>query len=192
MFIITERQYSMIMKQAQACYPQESGGILGGRDNTILAVLPVPNKDLYDRTKAFQLWQDDIDLGLRFLEKHKMQYMGIYHSHPKGSPAPSAQDLSHNQKHLFIVGLHDRYNPELHAWRIEGTKVYAEDIKIISDIGITVIDIHTGKPKLSENITRDEMERLTDMINDIIAGRDPKYLKMVPIKWDASSFSTLA
>ena len=44
MFIITERQYSIIMKQAQACYPQETGGFLGGRENTILGILPIPNK----------------------------------------------------------------------------------------------------------------------------------------------------
>ena len=192
MFIITERQYNIIMKQAQACYPQESGGILGGRENTILAVLPLVNKNLYDKTQAFQLWQDDLDRGYRFLEKYSMDYLGIYHSHPHGVPYPSEQDLSHHQKHLFIVGLQDRYNPELYAWRVADNKVFAEDIKIISDIGITVIDVTTGQPKLSENVTKTELNRLAHLINDFIAGRSPSYLKMEPIKWDASTFSTLA
>ncbi|MEE8637508.1 MAG: M67 family metallopeptidase, partial [Candidatus Margulisiibacteriota bacterium] len=138
MFIITERQYKIIMHQAQACYPQESGGFLGGRENTILGVLPIPNKCLYDRTEVFALTDDDIDLAYKFLIKHKLEYLGIYHSHPKGVPYPSEQDLAHHQKYLFIVGLKDRYNPELYAWRVEGKKVYAEDIKIISDIGVTV------------------------------------------------------
>ncbi|MFC1511314.1 Mov34/MPN/PAD-1 family protein [Candidatus Margulisiibacteriota bacterium] len=192
MFIITEHQYNIIMKQAQACYPQESGGILGGKESTILGVLPIPNKHLYDRTETFALSDDDVDTANRFLTKHKLEYLGVYHSHPKGTPYPSAQDLSHHQKQLFIIGLHDRYNPELYAWRVEAGKVYAEDIKIISDIGVTVIDIQTGKPRLSENATKDEMERLTSMVNDFISGRTPKYLKMGPVKWDASSFSTLA
>jgi len=192
MFIITERQYIIIMQQAQSCYPQETGGILGGRENKILAVLPVANKHLYNRTETFQLWQEDIDRGYRFLEKYSMQYMGIYHTHPKGIPYPSEQDLKHGQKYLFIISLKDRYNPELRAWRVEGQNIYAEDIRIISDMGVTVIDIKTGKPKLSENVTKDELVRLAHMIDDFIAGRSPTYLKMEPIKWDASSFSTLA
>ena len=192
MFIITERQYKIIMHQAQACYPQESGGFLGGRENTILGVLPVPNKYLYDRTEVFGITGDDVDLAYRFLAKHKLEYLGVYHSHPKGVPYPSEQDLAHHQKYLFIIGLQDRYNPELCAWRVEGKNVYREDIKIISDIGVTVIDIQTGKAKLSENVKKEELDRLANMIDDLIAGKEPRYQKMKPIKWDASSFSTLA
>ena len=192
MFIITERQYNIIMQQAQACYPQESGGILGGTDNKIMAVLPIANKNIYDRTKEFALWKEDTERGYAFLEKYNMQYLGIYHTHPQGVPYPSDQDLSHGQKYLFIIGLRDRYNPELRAWRCEGKKVYQEDIKIISDQGITVIDVKTGKPKLSQNTTKEEMDRLALMINAMIEGRDPSYLKLAPSKWDASSFSTFA
>lgn len=192
MFIVTERQYNIIMQQAQACYPQETGGILGGQENKILAVLPVANKNLYDRTEVFQIWQDDLDRGYRFLERYGMHYQGIYHTHPKGIPYPSDQDLSHGQKYLFIISLKDRYNPELRAWRVEGKNIYAEDIKIISDLGVTVIDIKTGRPRLSDNVTKEALEKLALMIDDFIAGRTPQYLKMEPIKWDASSFSTLA
>ena len=192
MFVITERQYNIVMKQAQACYPQETGGFLGGHDNTILGVLPIPNKDLYDRTEVFAISSDDVELAYRFLVRYKLEYLGVYHSHPRGAPFPSAQDLSHNQKYLFIISLQDRYNPELYAWRVENGKVYAEDIKIMSDYGATVIDIHTGKPKLSENVNPREMDRLAQMIEDMIAGKMPVYPKLDPTHWDASTFSTFA
>lgn len=192
MFIITEHQYNIIMKQSQACYPQESGGFLGGRGNTILGVLPVPNKYLYNRTEIFGITEDDIERAYSFLVKHHLEYLGIYHSHPRGVPYPSAEDLSHHQKYLFIIGLADRYNPEFYAWRVENNKVYPEDIKIISDMGITVIDIKTGKPKLSENATQEEMDKLALMIDAFIAGKELIYPKNRPIKWDASSFSTFA
>jgi proteasome lid subunit RPN8/RPN11 len=192
MFIITERQYNIIMQQAQACYPQESGGILGGKDNTILGVLPIPNKYLYDRTETFGLTSDDLERADQFLRKHNLEYLGVYHSHPKGIPFPSDQDLQHNQKYLFIVGLANRYNPELYAWRVEGKTVRPEDIKIISDIGVSVIDIQTGKPKLSENASRAEMDRLASMINALITGKPLEYPLLRPTKWDASSFSTFA
>jgi len=192
MFIITERQYNIIMKQAQACYPQESGGFLGGKENTILGVLPIPNKNLGDRTETFALTSDDIDLAYRFLVKNRLEYLGVYHSHPRGIPFPSEQDLSHNQKYLFIIGLQDRYNPELYAWRVENGKVYQENIKVISDFGATVIDIQTGKPKLSENISSREMDIIAAMIDGWIAGKEPYYKKLGPTNWDASSFSTFA
>jgi len=192
MFIITERQYNIIMQQAQACFPQETGGILGGRENTILGVLPIPNKHLYDRTETFALTSDDIDTGYRFLSKHNLEYLGIYHTHPKGIAYPSEQDLSHNQKYLFIIGLRDRHNPELYAWRVEDGRVFAEDIKIMSDIGVTVVDIKTGKPKLSQNVSAKEFDRLASMIDDMIAGRTPVYQKLDPKNWDASTFSTFA
>ena len=192
MFIITERQYNIIMQQAQACYPQESGGFLGGRENTILGVLPVPNKNLYDRTETFALSSDDIDTAYRFLVKHKLEYLGVYHSHPRGIPYPSEQDLAHHQKYLFIVGLQDRYNPDLYAWRVENGKVYQEDIKIVSDYGITVVDIKTGKPQLSQGADRGQMDQLAEMIDQMIEGRCPDYPKLDPKSWDAGSFSTLA
>lgn len=192
MFTITERQYNIIMQQAQACYPQETGGFLGGRENTILGVLPVPNKFLYNRTEVFALSSEDIDMAYRFLVKHKLEYLGVYHTHPKGTPYPSEQDLAHNQKFLFIIGLENRYNPELYAWRVENGRVYSENIKVISDAGITVIDIHTGKPKLSESVIPVELDRLAEMIDDMIAGKRPIYTKMESRRWDASTFSTLA
>jgi proteasome lid subunit RPN8/RPN11 len=192
MFIITERQYNIIMRQAQACYPQETGGVLGGRENTILGVLPIPNKYLYDRTEVFAVSDDDLTAADRFLIKHQLEYLGLYHTHPQGTPYPSEQDLSHRQKYLFIIGLQERHNPDFYAWRVEKGKVYSEDIKIISDIGITVIDIKTGKPRLSENVTAKELDRLTEMIDQMINGECPVYPKLDPTKWDASSFSTLA
>jgi len=192
MFKITEHQYNIIMKQAQDCYPQETGGILGGRDDTILGVLPIANKIMQDRTAVFGVIVEDIERAYHFLVKHKLEYLGVYHTHPKGIPIPSAQDLAHHQKYLFIVGLQDRHNPDLYAWRVEENRVYSEDIKIISDIGITVVDIATGKPKLSENIGGKELNRLTRMVNDFIEGREPEYHKYNPPNWDASSFSTFA
>ncbi|MCU0641371.1 MAG: M67 family metallopeptidase [Candidatus Margulisbacteria bacterium] len=192
MFKITERQYNIIMKQAQACFPQETGGFLGGHGETILGVLPIPNKNLGDRTQTFALTSDDLDLAFRFLVKHQLEFLGVYHTHPGGIPVPSAQDLSHRQKYLFIVGLKDRYNPELFAWRVEGDRLYPEDIKIVSDLGATVIDIRTGKPQLAQGASAQQLDRLAEMIDGLVAGRLPEYPKFDPQNWDASSFSTLA
>lgn len=192
MFIITEHQYNIIMKQAQRAYPQETGGFLGGHDNTILGVLPTLNKNYNDPKNQFGLNSDDVERAYQFLVKHKLEYLGVYHSHPSGIPIPSRADLSHGQKYLFIIGLADRYNPELVAWRVEDGRIFPENIKIISDLGVTVVDIVTGKPKLSQNAPAVVMDRLANQIDEMIAGHSPEYPKLNPTLWDASSFSTFA
>ena len=192
MFKITERQYNIIMEQAQRCYPQETGGILGGQEETILGVLPIANKVSEKQNEVFGITTDDLDRAYHFLVKHNLHYLGIYHTHPKGLPIPSKQDLSHNQKYLFIIGLKDRYNPELYVWRHEGDKIYREDIKIISDMGVTVVDIMTGQPKLSANASREHIDRLAQMIDEMKAGRRPEYPKYDANGWGPSSFNTFA
>ena len=180
------------MEQAQRGYPNETGGILGGQEDTILGVLPIANKANDKQNEVFGITADDLDRAYHFLVKHNLHYLGVYHTHPKGLPIPSAQDLSHNQKYLFIIGLRDRYNPELVVWRHEGDKIYREDIKIISDIGITVVDIMTGKPKLSDNASRAHIDQLAQMIDEMKAGRRPEYPKYDANGWDPSSFNTFA
>ena len=191
MFKITERQYEIIMRQAQGCYPEETGGVLGGREDTILGVLPIFNKDISKPYVSYGITGEDIVRALAFLKKHNLEYFGIYHTHPKGIAFPSKQDLMHHQRYLFIIGLKDRYNPELQAYRIEEEKIIPETIKVVNDSGFTVVDIVTGKPKLSESISHEEMEKLAKMIDDHIHGREILYPKMQPT-WDASTFSTMA
>ncbi len=189
MFTITRRQFDLIMNQAQAVYPQEAGGILGGREDVILGVLPVPNQYLYDRTQTFGMTADDVDRGYRFLAKHNLEYYGVYHSHPKGVPYPSQQDLAHNQRYHFIIGLEDRYNPVLMAWEVENEEIVQVPIRIVDEKLVEQMYLSPEKPSFSE-AAPDEMKDLAMMISDIIRGKIV-YPKLPP-KWDSSTFSTTA
>jgi [CysO sulfur-carrier protein]-S-L-cysteine hydrolase len=190
MFTITKRQYDMIMQQAQACYPQESGGVLGGRENVILGVLPVFNQFLYDRTKTFGIKSDDVDRAYRFFEKNKMQFYGIYHSHPKGIPYPSKEDLSHGQRYLFIIGLADRYNPDLYAYEVVKGSVVPLPIRIVDEAMVDQMFLSADKHKFSDAASADDRTHLTNLINDMLMGR-LQYPKDNPV-WSSSSFSTKA
>ncbi|MBI5399969.1 Mov34/MPN/PAD-1 family protein [Candidatus Saganbacteria bacterium] len=193
MFKITERQYGIIIQQAMAAFPQETGGILGGHGETILGILPIANKAIDKANETFGISADDVERAYHFLVKHQLEYLGIYHTHPRGAPYPSTKDLSYKQKHLFIIGLKEKNNPELYAWKVDDFgQVRGEDIKIISDVGATVVDIMTGKPRLSENIGGQELDQLTQRVNAFIQGRKPEYHRYNPTNWDASTFSTFA
>jgi hypothetical protein len=69
-----------------------------------------------------------------------------------------------------------------------------EEINVINNNGVTVIDIVTGKPKLGDNVTAEEMGKLNIMIENIIEEKQ-KYPKFHPKnKFEAyrSSFNTEA
>jgi len=196
MFIITQHQYDIIMRQAQENYPYETGGILcGSSDGVIKGVMPLYNQAGGDQHKEFGLTGDDILRGHEFAKKHGLILFGVYHTHPKGIAYPSDADLNHNQRFLFIISLSDRYNPEFAAYSVlPGKKVIREEIQVINNSGLSVLDIQTGKPKLSDNTTAQEMEKLHELIDNIIEER-ANYPKLSPKnKFEAarSSFNTEA
>ena len=196
MFIITQHQYDIIMRQAQENYPYETGGILcGSEDGIVKGLMPLYNQADGDQRKEFGLTGEDIRRGHEFAKKHGLLYFGVYHTHPKGIAYPSDADLSHNQKYLFIISLRDRYNPEFAAYRVlPGRKVIREEIQVINNSGVTVLDILTGRPKLSDNVSAVEMTKLHQLIDAIIEER-ANYPRLSPKnKFEAirSSFNTEA
>jgi len=192
MFVITQRQYEIIMTHLQENYPFEAGGILAGMGNNIKGVMPIVNQSTGDARKLFGVTSDDLARGHQFAKKHSLQFMGFYHSHPQGDAYPSDQDLNNNQKYLFIISLRDRYNPEFMAYEIINKTPIPIPIQIVDNRGVTVVDIETGKPKLSDNVVQEEMDKLSRLIDDII-DQKVKYPKMKPSnKYDSASFNTLA
>ncbi len=192
MFVITQHQYDLVLRHVQEGYPFEVGGILAGKNNEIRGVMPIANQSGDNARKEFMVTSDDITRGHVFAKKHKLEFLGVYHSHPNGLAYPSDQDLKNNQKYLFIISLQDRYNPEFRAYAVQYGQPIPVPIQVIDNRGITVIDIATGHPKLSENVVREEMEKLAQMIDDII-DQKAKYPKLSPSnKFDPSSFNTIA
>ncbi len=196
MFTITQHQYDLIMQQSQENFPYETGGILcGSEDGVIKGVMPLYNLADGDQKRQFGITNEDILRGHEFAKKHGLVYFGVYHTHPRGIAYPSDEDLSHNQRYLFIISLRDRYNPEFAAYTtLPGKRVIPEEINVINNNGITVLDITTGKPKLSQNATQEEMDKLNKLIHAILE-EQIKYPKFQPKnKFESyrSSFNTEA
>ncbi|MEK7298542.1 MAG: Mov34/MPN/PAD-1 family protein [Candidatus Margulisiibacteriota bacterium] len=132
-FYITDRHYNLIIRQGIANYPQESGGFVGGRSGVILGVLPVFNQHLYNKTDTYGLGPEDTLRAHQFFEKHRLTCFGVYHSHPKGLPEPSFQDLKSGNKFHFIVGLRDLKNPVLFCYEARGFQAQAIPLVVITE-----------------------------------------------------------
>jgi len=189
-FVITQRHYDMVIKQAIDCYPEETGGIFGGNGLEILSVFPIFNKGVDKRNSQFGLSGEDIERGHIFVKKHHMQYLGIYHTHPKGIAYPSDADLSHNQKYLFIISLAEKGKPDFRAYEVHNKQPFNIPIYVRPNEGTVVVDTFTGKPIIAANDVRDEFSRLQNLIGDIVENK-ARYEKEAP-KGPGHSFHTTA
>lgn len=201
-FRISNRHYSIILKQAQDNLPQESGGFLGGKDFLIQAILPVFNQHLFNKTNTYSITGEDIERAHRFFAKHQLDYYGVYHTHPKGIPYPSHQDISTGHKYHFIVGLQNPENPIFCAYEIKGLTPVQVPLVVISDKAFSILDIHQPTQEKIDaqaafipktQVKRDpksEALRLDQML-DNIKKEKPSYEKQDPLL-RGSDFSTLA
>ncbi|MGE4170695.1 MAG: Mov34/MPN/PAD-1 family protein [Candidatus Margulisiibacteriota bacterium] len=192
-FSITKRHYDLIIQQALANLPQESGGFVGGKEGVIQGVMPVFNQHLYNKTDTFGVTADDVLRAHEFFAKHGLDCYGVYHSHPKGIPEPSEQDIKTRQKYHFIVGLRNPKKPILNAFIVEGTKPRQLPLRIINDNYFKPISgpiAKESKPNLAGDLQH-EAQALGELLNDMKYQR-LKYPRLDPKEFEDSDFSTLA
>lgn len=102
---IIQRHYDLIVKHALESYPYEGGGFIGGRDDVILGIFPVPNfEKWYHKDKIAFMWDEITKTQVETVcYRFNLQMIGLYHSHPNGIALPSTQDfLAHKEYNLKI------------------------------------------------------------------------------------------
>ena len=114
---------------AQADYPNEVCGLLAGIGSNIDRSIPIGN--ISDNPQEhYQMNPSEHVKALKRFDNDGMEWLGIYHSHPKTQPIPSQSDLNDITDYsLFhiIVSLKDS-RPKLTAWKISETSVMPLDL----------------------------------------------------------------
>lgn len=145
-FIITQRHYDTIIDQANKNLPKETGGFVGGHGRYIKGILPLFNSFIGDKTKTFGYMPEDAIRAREFFEKHKLEYLGVYHTHPAAPATPSEQDLKHIQKYMFIIGMERPKHPDFACYEVQG-KMYNRVSLEIESSNFNVVDIHAKMDK---------------------------------------------
>jgi [CysO sulfur-carrier protein]-S-L-cysteine hydrolase len=74
--------------------PLEVCGLLAGLNNRVMHIYPVRNV-APDRAKAFLMEQQEQICAMLEIDKHHLDLLAIYHSHPPGTPIwPSETDIA--------------------------------------------------------------------------------------------------
>ncbi len=135
--LLTERARDAIVSDARARYPREACGVMGGvaaaRD-ALLVVDALRLGNVASRREAF--WFDELEWIERVgeLRRAGLLYVGVYHSHPGPSVAPSPSDLERMiecpGEVWLIVAYEPGLPPRLGAWVVPGFGLAAHRLRV--------------------------------------------------------------
>jgi proteasome lid subunit RPN8/RPN11 len=90
---ITFQQLTQLITQSQNDAPNESCGIIAGKDNRALKIFPLPNISPKPRTEYNAEPHALLD-AFREIETNGWEHLAIYHSHPATPAYPSPTDIA--------------------------------------------------------------------------------------------------
>ncbi|PAF48415.1 hypothetical protein BKH46_00435 [Helicobacter sp. 12S02634-8] len=135
MICLSQKLYENLLDYAIACVPYECCGyLLGQHDslkclNQVTQICKIPNIHT-DPKHFFWLAPDGQLEALKEAKSQGLEIIGIFHSHPTSPAYPSQEDLKYiydSRQSYCIISLTP--NPYMASFRIEGKKIYRENIK---------------------------------------------------------------
>jgi proteasome lid subunit RPN8/RPN11 len=90
--LIAPQLVSEMILYAEADYPNETCGLVGGIGETVMLV--IQGKNTYQSPIRFRMDPIDQFNAIQNIEFHNYTILGVYHSHPTGPPFPSETDLA--------------------------------------------------------------------------------------------------
>lgn len=110
-----------IVEHARKCAPQEACGLLFGRGDVVAKVWPMANIAIHPE-QTYRILPQDFIQTLKQLEADGLELIGIFHSHPRSAPRPSATDIREARTNTstlvhVIVSLKG-VQAQCQAWRI--------------------------------------------------------------------------
>ena len=120
---IPERIYAQIAAHLEAAFPNEGAGLLLGDDardhRNVHCVLTFENRFSPDEQyHRYLLTPEDMMAGEDAAEKHSLDVIGVFHSHPDNPARPSEYDREHALPwySYLIVSVHDKAAGNACSW----------------------------------------------------------------------------
>jgi len=112
---------------------QECCGLVAGRDDVITHVFPAVNVAA-DPAKGYEIAPRQIVDMMREFRERKLEFLGIYHSHPNGKNEPSARDIElayYSEAIYFIISPLPRAPKPVRAFSIRDGRVTELEIEVV-------------------------------------------------------------
>jgi proteasome lid subunit RPN8/RPN11 len=132
MIFIEESPLNEMYRDALQSFPDECCGFLFGKETAelrrITNILVVNNSKEGDKRRRFEIAPKDYMNAERFAEKNNLQFLGIYHSHPKHPAIPSEHDRVAAQPYFsyVIISVDDVIN-DIRSWQLNDDLKFEEE-----------------------------------------------------------------
>ncbi len=137
--ILTSAQLERLIAQARADAPNETCGLIGGKDGRALQIYPLKNVDDNPRIRYLADPQDLLRAVREVEEAHNWEVLAIYHSHPASPAYPSPTDVERAFYPDAIYILISLRNPELadvRGFKIQEAKITEVTLDVVDDASI--------------------------------------------------------
>ena len=127
--------YAQLLEHARRQPHEECCGILGGKDELITRAFSAKN-GAADPIRNYEITAKEMARLMAELRQHRLEFLGIYHSHPNWLDAnePSSKDiaLAHNSVPIhFIVTPRPYATKPIRAFSIRDGRSIEVDIHVI-------------------------------------------------------------
>lgn len=135
---LTRTQAQILAKQALSVAPDETCGVLIGKNQRVTEVIPI--KNIADKPEVhFEFDPEQQATIFSKIYRDRLDLIAIYHSHPRSEPIPSDTDIRNatypDVIHL-IIGIKNN-EPLLAAWQIRG--LFVNRIPLIIDDNFKIL-----------------------------------------------------
>jgi proteasome lid subunit RPN8/RPN11 len=123
----------LLTQDAVEAYPEEACGFLFGRfdhpDAVATEALPVRNRAEALRRRRFAITPEDYRAAERYAERHGLELVGIYHSHPDHPAEPSEHDRAAALPGLsyLILSVRGGRPAERRSWTLNAGRRFDEE-----------------------------------------------------------------
>jgi proteasome lid subunit RPN8/RPN11 len=122
-----------IVDHAADQLPNEACGLLAGSTDHIVAAHPLRNIAAAPETQ-FQVDPAEQLRALKAIDAAELDWIGLYHSHPRNAPIPSERDIREcaDSGLLQLIVSLERAKPQLKLWSVEQSSV--RSLELVYDI----------------------------------------------------------
>lgn len=130
--LIDKKFLDNIRKHGEETYPNECCGFIFGNDRenrTVTHVQPVTNIKKGDQRKRFEIDPLEYQQAEKYAHKNKVDFLGVYHSHPDHPAVPSEHDrkLAMPFFSYVIVSVKEGSAGEARSWRLNDQRQFEEE-----------------------------------------------------------------
>ena len=126
--------YGQLLKHARYQPHRECCGILAGQDGIITQAFPAKNVAA-DPVRNYEIASTEITSLMEELRKRRLEFLGIYHSHPHwldtNEPSPKDIALAHAEAIYFIVTPRPYATTPIRAFSIRDRHAMELEIQIL-------------------------------------------------------------